>query len=69
MGRPISLNKEKSHALMIMVPAEFWKELQSFYKYRKSYSCYSEMVRHLLRLGLDVVKKEETNGELNTQGG
>jgi hypothetical protein len=65
-GRP-AREKPPTHNIWLVLPQDFWEDLLKFYKERRAYNSYAEMCRHLIRLGLDVVKAEE-NGKPSKPG-
>jgi len=54
----ITNRKEKTHSLLIQVPKKFREELVEHYEERKSYNSYAEMYRHLIKVGLEVMKND-----------
>jgi hypothetical protein len=55
---------EKPIQIIVMVPAIFWKELVECYEQQKLYNSYAEMYRHLLKVGVNALKKDSNGREV-----
>jgi predicted nucleic acid-binding Zn-ribbon protein len=62
MPRTARTEKENTHTMMIVFPGKFWDELMGFYENQTVFATYTEMGRHLMKVGLETLKKEVKNG-------